>query len=104
MEWGDIKKLKRLNDILKLNKNYPNRDEILYKFTLINSAERGFQIIFTSNNGVRYIYLIDLYHLAIPSKNNRKGEPFDLFDEFYNRERYNTDMKEVFFESDKITL
>ncbi len=94
---ADRKKIKRLYEILNLyDKNF-NRNDIIYKCTLITSKERGFQLLFTSKNGVKYIQLIDLYHLVIPSRFNRKNENFDIQQEYNLRKKYNKDIKEVLF-------
>lgn len=102
---NNIKKIKRLNDILQCYQKFPHSNDIVYKFTLINTKERGFQVLFTSKNDTKYIYLIDLYHLAIPSKNNKNKERFDLHKEYYSKEKYHIDIKDVLFiETEKETV
>lgn len=74
----DKKKLERLDKILKLNANVPNGAKVLkyvpnknyYDEFNFGNYERGFQMILSYNNGNIVVYLIDLYHLAIESKNN----------------------------------
>lgn len=100
---SDVKKLKRLNDILNLNLEKPTSNQILFKYApngnLINRIgyERGLQFIFSIENDIAKIYLIDLYHLAIPSKTNLRGERYNLFDEYNCRSKYSKSIDEVVF-------
>ena len=93
----DIKKVERVKKILKLYSNFPNQNEIVYKATLTNSEERGFQLYFTMNGNIKYVYVIDLYHLIITSKFDRKKQLFSLSNEYNQRRKYNKDMKHILF-------
>ncbi len=93
----DIIKIKRLNDILNLYSNRPKTNEIIFKAVLKDKQERGFQLYFTMADNTKYIYIIDLYHLIIPSKSNRKKQKFFLIEEYEHRKKYEKDIKEVLF-------
>lgn len=99
----DKDKLDRLNNILKLNDNVPN-NEMLIKYVpnynfysyYVNDNnkknERGFQIFYTRDKlGNVKIYLIDLYHLAIPSKTN------NTLKEYVNVMEYKKDIYDSIF-------
>lgn len=99
----DKDKLDRLNNILKLNDNVPN-NEMLIKYVpnynfhsyYVNDNnkknERGFQIFHTRDKlGNVKIYLIDLYHLAIPSKTN------NTLKEYVNVMEYKKDIYDSIF-------
>lgn len=99
----DKDKLDRLNNILKLNDNVPN-NEMLIKYVpnynfysyYVNDNnkknERGFQIFHTRDKlGNVKIYLIDLYHLAIPSKTN------NTLKEYVNVMEYEKDIYDSIF-------
>lgn len=99
----DKDKLDRLNNILKLNDNVPN-NEMLIKYVpnynfysyYVNDKnkknERGFQIFRTRDEfGNVKIYLIDLYHLAIPSKTN------NTLKEYVNVMEYEKDIYDSIF-------
>lgn len=96
---NDQKKLDRLDKILKLNKNIPNSVFLIkcvpnikyYKLINCGDFERGFQLFLTYKKGYVTIYLIDLYHLAIPSRDN------DLIKEYYLRKKYKKDLLETIF-------
>lgn len=94
---SDLKKIKRVNGILNLYKNVPQQTDILYKATLVNSNERGFQLYFTMCGNVKYVYIIDIYHLLITSKLDRKKQHFSLINEYNMRKKYNKDIKDVLF-------
>lgn len=94
---SDLKKVERVKKILKLNCLVPNSSDVVFKGTLINTSERGFQILFTMDNDRKIIYLIDLYHLTIPSFMDRKGNHFDLFEEYEKRKKYKKDIQEILF-------
>jgi len=100
---ADINKLNRLDGILKLYDEIPDNKLIIkyapnYKFyqkylTYTDKKyERGFQIFYTSdiNNNVK-VYLIDLYHLVIPSKENNSKM------EYIERMNYNKDIFDCVF-------
>lgn len=59
--------------------------------------EGGFQLIFTVENNIVCIYLIDLYHLAIPSEKDLKGNKFVLKNEYQNRAKYKKCMSFILF-------
>lgn len=105
---SDVAKLKRLNNILNLNAEKPTNNQILFKYApnsnLMNSIgyERGLQFIFSIENDIAKIYLIDLYHLAIPSKTNLRGERYNLFDEYNHRSKYSKSIDEVVFSKKEI--
>lgn len=96
---NDDKKLKRLDGILKLYEEYPINslvykyapNEKYYKQYNNGEYERGFQIFFTHNDNTINVYLIDLYHLAIPSKDNNPKE------EYNKRKNYNKCISECIF-------
>lgn len=94
---ADLKKVKRVEEILQLNLEVPKSNQIIFKGTLSNSNERGFQLLFTMENDRKYIYLIDLYHLTIPSSTNRKKKNFSLFLEYEKRKKYKKDIQDVLF-------
>ena len=52
------------------------------------------QKIFMNDN---LIYLIDLYHLIIPSSTNRKKKSFSLLLEYEKRKKYKKDIQDVLF-------
>ncbi len=99
----DKDKLDRLNNILKLNDNVPNNEMLIkyvpnynfYKYYVNDSNkknERGFQIFHTRDKlGNVKIYLIDLYHLAIPSKTN------NTLKEYVNVMEYRKDIYDSIF-------
>ena len=43
---ADLKKVKRVEEILQLNLEVPKSNQIIFKGTLSNSYERGFQLLF----------------------------------------------------------
>ena len=94
---ADLQKVKRVEKILKLNLKTPDPNQIIFKGTLLDSDERGFQLLFTMNNDKKYIYLIDLYHLTIPSGTNRKKQAFELFFEYEKRKKYKKDIQNILF-------
>ena len=91
---NDLQKIKRVKKILELYDNFPQNYETIYKATLKSNGERGFQIYFTMNNNIKYVYIIDLYHLIIASKLNRKKNQFSLGEEYERRKNYNKYMKD----------
>ena len=90
---ADLKKVKRVGEILQLNLEVPKSNQIIFKGTLSESNERGFQLLFTMDNDKKYIYLIDLYHLIIPSSTNRKKKSFSILLEYEKRKKYKKDRK-----------
>lgn len=99
---NDLKKIQRVERILNLYPNVPNKNEIIYKCTLKNDLERGFQLIFTMNGNKKYIYLIDLYHLTIPSRLNIKKSNFNLQLEYFSKTKYKKDIKDILFKSKEL--
>lgn len=105
---ADVKKRERLHKIIALYGGIQIDDNKLFKYVpnklynLEYGKERGLQFVFEHKNEIIYVYLIDLYHLAIPSKTNEKGERFALFDEYNRRSLFSKDMQEVIFEKEKI--
>lgn len=99
---ADLKKLDRVDKILKLYDNQPNNTTVYkyapnsnyYKKYNAGEYERGFQLLFTHNNNEVNIYLIDLYHLVILSKKQ------DLIDEYEKRKKYKKDIAECIFSVD----
>lgn len=99
----DIKKLERLDAILKLNDVLPSNaliskyapNEDYYRDFNLGKYERGFQLILNHKNGYITVYLIDLYHLAIQSKDNN----FRL--EYANLKNYKKCLSETIFINDK---
>ena len=99
----DLRKVKRLYDIIKL---YNNKENIplnrLFKYKPNKKLKRkcgnegGFQFIFSLKNDVVYVYLIDLYHLTILSRDN------DLSLDYGRRKNYKKCMSAVLF--DKISI
>ena len=95
----DIKKLERLDAILKLNDVLPSGTLIskyvpntnYYKDYNLGHYERGLQLLLNYNNGYIKIYLIDLYHLAISSKDNN----FRI--EYVARKKYKNCLSETIF-------
>lgn len=99
----DKDKLDRLNNILKLNDNVPNNEMLIkyvpnynfYKYYVNDKNkknERGFQIFHTRDEfGNVKIYLVDLYHLAIPSKTN------NTLKEYVNVMEYEKDIYDSIF-------
>ena len=94
---ADLKKVKRVGEILQLNLEVPKSNQIIFKGTLSESNERGFQLLFTMDNDKKYIYLIDLYHLIIPSSTNRKKKSFSILLEYEKRKKYKKDIQDVLF-------
>ena len=94
----DLQKIKRVKKILELYDNFPQNYETIYKATLKSNGERGFQIYFTMNNNIKYVYIIDLYHLIIASKLNRKKNQFSLSEEYERRKNYNKNIKDILFD------
>ena len=94
---SDLIKIKRVKKILELYANFPQSYETIYKATLKSNDERGFQIYFTMNNNIKYVYIIDLYHLIIASKLNRKKNQFSLSEEYERRKNYNKNIKDILF-------
>lgn len=94
---ADLKKVKRVGEVLQLNLEVPKSNQIIFKGTLSESNERGFQLLFTMDNDKKYIYLIDLYHLIIPSSTNRKKKSFSLLLEYEKRKKYKKDIQDVLF-------
>ena len=100
----DIKKLERLSEILKLNKVHPNGALVskyvpnnnYYRDFNLGEYERGFQLILSYNNGYIRVYLIDLYHLAIQSKDNNFREEYSI------RKKYNKCLSETIFNNENI--
>lgn len=102
----DISKMRRLDKILKLNDNFPTSDLVVYKYAPndryyhkynFNNYERGFQLLFTHSNRTINVYLIDLYHLAIISKDQ------DMIEEYNRRKKYKKDICECIFNESKDT-
>lgn len=96
----DKRKLDRLDQILKLHDEVPD-NEFVFKYAPNqryynkynqNGYERGFQLFYTrdSNNDVK-IYLIDLYHLVIPSKTNNTRS------EYVDKKNYKHDIYDCIF-------
>ena len=94
---SDLQKIKRVKKILELYDNFPKNYETIYKAALKSNGERGFQIYFTMNNNIKYVYIIDLYHLIIASKLNRKKKQFSLSEEYERRKNYNKNIKDILF-------
>ena len=94
---SDLQKIKRVKKILELYDNFPKNYETIYKAALKSNSERGFQIYFTMNNNIKYVYIIDLYHLIIASKLNRKKNQFSLSEEYERRKNYNKNIKDILF-------
>lgn len=103
---ADVNKLKRLDGILKLHNNIPSEEKIIkyapnkrfYDEYNQGDYERGFQLFYTrnSNNDVK-VYLIDLYHLAIPSRGNQPKQEYSI------REKYKKDLFDCVFTENKDT-
>lgn len=96
---NDYEKLKRLDSILRLYDNVPENEMIIkyapnerYYNYYSDGYERGFQLFHTRDSeGNAKIYLIDLYHLAIPSKKN------NLIKEYAMVMEYKKDIHDVIF-------
>lgn len=95
----DLIKLERVDKILKLYEQYPN-NSLVYKYAPNdkyykeyneNNYERGFQLLFTHENNTINVYLIDLYHLAIISKDQ------DLINEYNIRKKYKKNILDHLF-------
>ena len=102
----DILKMKRLDKILKLYDKFPTSDVVVYKYAPNNryynkyrfkEYERGFQLLFTHSNRTINVYLIDLYHLAIISKDQ------NMFEDYNRRKKYKKDIFECLFNELKDT-
>lgn len=103
---NDILKMKRLDKILKLNDKFPTSDLVVYKYApnsryynkyRFNDYERGFQLLFTHSNRTIKVYLIDLYHLAIISKDQ------NMIEDYNRRKKYKKDIFECLFNESKDT-
>lgn len=96
---ADVNKLKRLDGIFKLYDNIPIEEKIIkyapnkkfYNEYNQGDYERGFQLFYTRNNNDVKVYLIDLYHLAIPSKDNQPKQEYSI------REKYKKDLFDCVF-------
>lgn len=105
---ADVRKKKRLHKIIALYDGFQANDDKLFKYAPNElyiekyGEERGLQFVFEHRNEIIYVYLIDLYHLAIPSEKNQKKERFILSDEYGRRKKFNKDIKEIVFEKEKI--
>jgi len=97
---NDKWKLTRLDKILRLYDNIPNNQLIFkyaptskyYKMYNDGNYERGFELFFAHEGNEIKIYLIDLYHLGIPSLN----QEYRL--DYVKRENYHHDISECLFE------
>lgn len=97
----DQYKLERLDKILKLNSNVPENGMIIkytpnkryYDEYVDGNYERGFQLFYTRDTeGNVIVYLIDLYHLAIPSRND-KVKYIDVME--YEKDIYDCIFKKI---------
>lgn len=100
----DTYKLNRLHNIIALYKNFQAPDNKLFKY-LPNGLyqkkygeERGLQFVFEHKEDKILVYLIDLYHLAIPSGKDEKGERLSLSYEYDKRKNYHKGIDEVIFD------
>lgn len=103
---ADKYKINRLHNIIALYGNFQADDDKLFKY-LPNSlyqkkydSERGLQFVFEHKNDKLLIYLIDLYHLAIPSGKDEKGERQSLSYEYDKRKNYHKGIEEVIFDKE----
>lgn len=102
----DSKKVERLHRIIEDNyESFPNfKNELLFKFFPNEKLqkqigkEHGFQLFFTLRNNEINVYLIDLYHLGIPSVKDINKNKFDLNDEYDRRKKYKHDIKDCLFD------
>lgn len=99
----NLKKFKRLYEIIKLYKNEENIPlNRLFKYKPNRRLKKkygnegGFQLIFSVKDDVVYVYLIDLYHLTILSKDN------DLSLDYGRRKNYKKCMSAVLFDKTSI--
>lgn len=105
---ADVEKKKRLHEIIALYDGFQANDDMLFKYKPNKlykkeyGEEGGLQFVFEHKNGIIYVYLIDLYHLAIPSGENKNKERFIRSDEYNRRKRFSKDIKEIIFEKEKI--
>lgn len=107
----DRYKIKRLEMIIHLYDTVPAKETLLFKYSPnarfkreYNTPEHGLQFIFSHENNNLIVYLIDLYHLAIPSKKNKKGEFFSIKEEFEIRRKYKKGIEEIIFCEDMIKV
>lgn len=107
---ADYKKVDRMYNILKLYDIIPEEKQKIIKYApnknffskylknTNNHRERGFQLFYTRENDDVKVYLIDLYHLVIPSKgNNTRREYVDRID-------YNKDIYDCVFKEEKVKV
>lgn len=105
----DVYKRKRLHNIIALYNNFQVNDDKLFKYVPNNlylkryGAERGLQFIFEHKNEEILVYLIDLYHLAIPSAKDKNKERMSLSYEYENKKNYQKGIEEVIFDKIKIS-
>lgn len=99
----DEYKINRLHNIIALYNNFQANDNNLFKY-IPNSLyvkkygrERGLQLVFEHKHNELLVYLIDLYHLAIPSGKDEKGERQSLSHEYDKRKNYHKGIEEVIF-------
>jgi len=99
----DISKRQRLHKIIALYNNFQADDDKLFKYvpnalyqTKYNT-ERGLQFIFEHKNNTLFVYLIDLYHLAIRSRKDKNQERMSLSYEYENKKKFNKGIEEVIF-------
>lgn len=102
----DEYKINRLHQIIALYNNFQVNDNNLFKY-IPNSLyvkkygrERGLQFVFEHKNDKLLVYLIDLYHLAIPSGKDEKGERQSLSYEYDKRKKYHKGIEEVIFDKE----
>lgn len=100
----DIYKKRRLHNIIALYNHFQANDDKLFKYVPNDlylkryGAERGLQFIFEHKNEEILVYLIDLYHLAIPSAKDKKKEKMSLSYEYENKKNYQKGIEEVIFD------
>ena len=81
---ADLKKVKRVGEILQLNLEVPKSNQIIFKGTLSESKKK-------------YCYYIFLYYLNILFSTNRKKKSFSLLLEYEKRKKYKKDIQDVLF-------